>query len=945
MTIQREKKSTGPASKGEGLTVFLFSHTHWDREWYLSRNQFQYRLIRTVDEIIELIEADNGFETFVFDGQTSIIDDYLEIRPERRDKLAALIRAGKLVIGPWYTMPDIFLPDGESLIRNLQFGHRDCARWGAAFPNVGYVPDSFGHIEQLPQLLRGAGIDNFLFSRGLPVEFENRPGFKREFLWRAPSGDTVLAVHLPGAYLNAMFLPSPAERSGEALRERIQRMIAQFQQASLAPELVLGAHGVDHCWLQRDIPEILDALPKLFPEVRFHHGSLQDYVEALKAAPARDKPDEYEGQLRGRLRFHELHGTWSSRVDTKINNERAQMHLENLAEPLDAVAARLGKPGAAPFLKRAWEKLLQNHAHDSICGCSQDRVHDDVNTRFREVIETGIDIADGALDYLNNNALRDGVPTVAIYAGLNGGNREIDFVIRLAEKPGPTACLRDAGGREYPVQFDEILRMKVTTSAGPREHWECRGCVFIDDLAPCEVRRLEFRAEGQPEPPPHPVMAKRGELRNGRVSMRIEPDGRVEIKHPATKRTFSGLNGFVQETDLGGGYHFEPGPGGRRYATADKKTAVRVLASGPLHASVEVTVALKVPAGFDRENGRLKGRRTLRLTSRYTLEADSDVIAVRTSFDNTASHQRIRAMFPGGMARARVHADASFAVHENSVEKWPHEAGQNFHPLRGFVDLADDRGGFSILTKGLHEYEIVADDAGRNGLEVTLLRGVDSTIQCSSWMTPEAQLHGERCFEYAILPHRGDWREAEIPRHSAVYRAPAIANTHGDVPLPADPFRAYATFRYAELKNGREVLRDPNRSAWKCIHSQRDGWQRLERDCFLAFDVPRKIVPFNVKGDAVCLSAFKPALDGNGEILRLWSWSDRPEAVEVTLHPDAGGAPTKVSFVACDLLERPLLEARPMKTAGRFTLNPFQVLTIRIIADKTREVMSLNLKI
>ena len=447
--------------------------------------------------------------------------------------------------------------------------------------------------------------------------------------------------------------------------------------------------------------------------------------------------------MRGRLRFHELHGTWSSRVDTKIANERAQMHLENLAEPLDVIATRLGKPGAAPFLARAWEKLLQNHAHDSICGCSQDRVHDDVNTRFREVIETGIDIADGALDYLNNNALRDGIPTVAIYAGLNGGNRVVDFVIRLAEEPGATACLRDAGGREYPVQFDEILRMKVTTSDGAREYWECRGCVFIDDLAPCEVRRLEFRSEGNPVPPPHPAVAAEGGLRNGRVALRLQPNGSVEIQHGATQRTFSGLNGFVQETDIGGGYHFEPGPGGRRYAGSDGKVDVRELAAGPLRASLEVSVALKVPAAFDRETGRLKGRRTLRLTSRYTLEADSDLIAIRTRFDNTASHQRLRALFPGGMDAAKVHADASFAVHGNSIEKWLHEKGQNFHPMRGFVDLADDHGGFCILTKGLHEYEIIADEAGRPGLEVTLLRGVDSTVLCSSWMTPGAQLHGQ----------------------------------------------------------------------------------------------------------------------------------------------------------------------------------------------------------
>jgi alpha-mannosidase len=916
------------------MKVYLYSHTHWDREWYLSQNQFQYRLIRTVDDIVDRVEADNSFETFVLDGQTSIIDDYLEIRPERREKLGGLISEGKLVIGPWYTMPDVFLPDGESLIRNLQFGYRDCAKWAAAFPDVGYIPDSFGHIEQLPQLLQGVGIDNVLFSRGLPVELRNRKGFKREFIWRAPNGDEVLAVQLPSGYFSAMFLPSPDD--GDKLRNQIQGLIKEFSADTTCPELVLGAHGIDHCWLQQDIPEILDALPWMFPDVEFHHGSIQDYLDALKAALNRDSLTQYQGQLRGFLNMWELHGTLSSRVDTKINNELAQMHLENLAEPLDAVAVRMGKRAAAPFLVRAWEKLLQNHAHDSICGCSQDRVHDDVNTRFREVVETGIDIADGALDYLNNNALRDGVPTVVVYAGLNGGNRVVDFVIRLAETPGAKACLQDGDGREYPVQFDQVLRMKTeTTNAAPVEYWECRGCVYIDDLVPCEVRRLEFHAEGNPELPQNMVVAEGCGLWNGRVKLTLQENGTVDVEHAVTGRNYLGLNTFLHDTDIGGGYHFEPLPRSKRRTTLAGNAKVELVGAGPLRASVDVTVTLKVPAEFDRETGRLNGRRTLCITSRYTLEAGSDLIKVSTTFDNTGSHQRIRAAFPGSMTGAKVHADASFAVHENAIDKWPAEKTQNFHPMRGFVDIADGTGGLSILTKGLHEYEIVKDDAGRIGLELTLLRSVDSTIQCSSWMTPGAQLHGDHHFEYAILPHAADWLRAGVPRHSAVFHAPAITNTHGDLPLRANLFEPFATIRYAEVKEGREVIRDTNRSSWKCIHSQRDGWKRLERDRFVEFDMPRRIVPFTVNGENICVSAFKQAQDGNGEILRLWNWSDLPETVEVVCGDSVGPEAGDVQFQACDFLERPLDGSAPMLGAGTFTLAPFQVLTIFIHGSET----------
>ncbi|MFH1570436.1 MAG: hypothetical protein ABIL09_20765, partial [Gemmatimonadota bacterium] len=402
------------------MRVFIFSHTHWDREWYLSRNQFQYRLIRTVDEILEVLEGSDSFARFVFDGQTCILEDYLEVRPERAGDLRRLIGEGRLVIGPWYTMPDVFLPDGESLIRNLARGWQDCRRWGAPFPNLGYVPDSFGHVEQLPQILRGVGLDNFEFSRGLPLALSQEPDFRREFLWEAPDGSQVLAIHLPSGYHGGMFLPSADDR--EALVARIRSLIEQSVRHTWVPDCALVPHGIDHCWLQRDIGSILDALRAAMPEVAIHHGSLQDFVDACKPEVAGKPLAVYRGQLRGRLTIGELHGTLSSRVDNKLADERAQVHLESLAEPLDALAQRYGKPGSGPFLDRAWRHLLHCHAHDSICGCSQDRVHDDVNTRLRETVELGIDIADSALDYLNNDALRDGVPTAIVYAGLNGGN-------------------------------------------------------------------------------------------------------------------------------------------------------------------------------------------------------------------------------------------------------------------------------------------------------------------------------------------------------------------------------------------------------------------------------------------------------------------------------------------------------------------------------------------
>ena len=902
------------------MQVFIFSHTHWDREWYLSQNQFQYRLIRTVDEIIDAIVSADSFNAFVLDGQTSIIDDYLEIRPERAELLGELIASGKLLIGPWYTMPDVFLPDGESLIRNLARGWQDCRRWGAPFPNVGYIPDSFGHIEQIPQILRGVGIDNFEFSRGLPTALSSRDDFHREFIWQAPDGSRVVAIHLPSGYHGGMFLPPPADR--EDLVARIRSLIEGAGRHTLVPDVVLIPHGIDHCWLQRDMGEILDVLRAEMPDVTIHHGALQDFVDACKERLPESAMVAYQGQLRGHLGINELHGTLSSRVDTKIGNELAQMHLENLAEPLDAIARRFGKPGSASFLTKAWKGLFQNHAHDSICGCSQDRVHDDVNTRFRETVELGIDIADGSLDYLNNNSLRDGIPTAIAYAGLNGGNRLVNVVVRLPEPPGPAACFADDSGRLYPVQFDEVLHMKTSCTNGEVIYVECRGCLYIPDLQPCEVRRLTYRDAGSPQWP-QPVVASSTEVRNGLIALTAGINGSIDLTDLRTGATYAGIHLFAHDCDMGGGYHFEPVPRMKRRDTRRATASTRIVYEGPLRATLEVTTPLTVPALYDRETGHCAGQRTLRFVSRFTVEAGSPLVKVHTTVDNTTRHQRLRLVLPTGSRTDTVSADASFAVHDNSPNAWPGDAAQQSHPMRSFASVADGSRGLSIITKGLHEYAIAADASGHTSLEVTLLRSVDSTVLCSTWMTPAAQLLGPQEFEYALAIHSGDWRQAGIPQAAVSFRHPPIANVHGDHPLSPDPFQAHADIGYCELRHGREIMRDTNRSPWKAIHSQRDGWKRLERDRFVDGDLPHQIVPFRLVGSHLALSAYKRADDDEGEVLRFWNWADGEQTVSLRLPPAASSA------ARTDLLEQPTRALPIADHTVALRVRPYEIVTVR----------------
>src|ERR1700683_3812539 len=147
--------------------VAIVPHTHWDREWYRSYPEFRLNLVDVLDALLPLLESDDGYSHFMLDGQMAVVDDYLEIRPEDEDRLRSLAVAGRITVGPWYILMDEFLASGETIIRNLQMGLRRAAAFGGAM-DVGYLPDMFCHIAQMPQILRLAGFTNAVVWRGVP---------------------------------------------------------------------------------------------------------------------------------------------------------------------------------------------------------------------------------------------------------------------------------------------------------------------------------------------------------------------------------------------------------------------------------------------------------------------------------------------------------------------------------------------------------------------------------------------------------------------------------------------------------------------------------------------------------------------------------------------------------------------------------------------------------
>lgn len=166
-SAEREVDRAG--AERDPVNIVVIPHSHWDREWYATFEEFRFYLVHFMDELTELLEEDEGFRSFMLDGQASLLEDYLEVRPEKRELLRSLVREGRLEIGPWYVQPDEFLISGEALVRNLMLGDRVAKDFGPVMKQ-GYVPDTFGHVNQLPQILRGFDIGTFYFMRGIGEE-------------------------------------------------------------------------------------------------------------------------------------------------------------------------------------------------------------------------------------------------------------------------------------------------------------------------------------------------------------------------------------------------------------------------------------------------------------------------------------------------------------------------------------------------------------------------------------------------------------------------------------------------------------------------------------------------------------------------------------------------------------------------------------------------------
>ncbi|HEX2717282.1 MAG TPA: glycoside hydrolase family 38 C-terminal domain-containing protein [Gemmatimonadaceae bacterium] len=759
------------------LRVVVVSHTHWDREWYRAAVRFRQRLVALVDELLDHPPPPGA--SFLLDGQTIVLADYIAVRPERRDALAALLHAGRLEAGPWLVLADELIPGGEALVRNLLAGRRDLDALGAPRPRVLWCPDSFGHPASLPTIARGFGLETVVLWRGYGGA---RWPVGDTVTWEAPDGSRVLVHHLaPDGYELGSSLPADAASAGE----RWQRL-----RAVMAPRAVVGTallpNGADHHARQDALDDALAALADAARPDVVERGSLEGFAEALRRAVGSRHLPVVRGELRDSYGYTwTLQGTFAARAAQKRRNAIVERLLTREAEPWAALARARGAAGRGPLLRAAWRTLLECHPHDSLCGCSIDDVAQAVDQRLRDARTQALGVRDDALlDVIGHDAVaartaRDRwQPTMVIRnpaARARRGVAEVTFTTFAADVPvgpGSASSARDhraaAAAAEAeasriltPRSGDEWLaveplgsRRAIELTESPRHYPDAdlvvvtKALAWVDRISGYGTRTFSFgdtdgRAVSRPDV--DPVETKGNDVANRLLRLRFAANGGLSVTDLARPVTVRNVLALEDQDDLGDLYTVSPRGRPRR---------LRFEGWRDVHSG-----ALRV-----ERIGRWVARDGTPVDVAVSLDAGASFVRFRVRGDHRGRDRRLRLRIATGVANATVLADATFGVvhreqlvvprSETAAETPPPTA-----PLHRYVSLYGAGGGATVVSDGLAEYEATPDGL----VAVTLLRAVGELSRNdlperpghAGWPapTPLAQSRGRFAARFALAFH------------------------------------------------------------------------------------------------------------------------------------------------------------------------------------------------
>ncbi|GHH97796.1 alpha-mannosidase [Neobacillus kokaensis] len=674
--------------------------------------------------------------------------------------------------------------------------------WGSKVSMLGYFPDSFGNMGQAPQILKQAGIDTAVFGRGVkPTGFNNMVSESEDYespysemIWQSPDGSTVLGILFANWYSNGNEIPVLREEAREFWKQRI----ANAEKYAATPHLLM-MNGCDHQPVQTDLSGAITVAQELFPDYEFIHSDFDQYIQQVKQSLPNDLK-VINGELRSQHTdgWGTLVNTASARIYLKQLNQIGQTMLEKVAEPLASFAYLAGEKYPHHLFSYAWKTLMQNHPHDSICGCSVDEVHREMVTRFeksRHVAEMIIDDSMAAItNQINTNTYRkygdDAIPfTVFNTSGWKRtGVVTIDLDLErqyyskgvnkaeLLNIPLDGRVLVDETGNHYPFELKDLsiqfgYDLPDDQFRQPYMARKVRLTFEAIDIPGLGHKTYAFVKESMSETKSsHSLFNHDREIENDFLLINVADNGSLTVKDKKSGKVFKNLCIYEDSGDIGNEYMYRQPDGENSLTTENVLADIRIIEDSPLQAVLEIVHQWELPSGasdeLDTEQSQLvwfTSRKSQRAaeTTPFTiktivkLEKHGKGIDVTTSFDNQVTDHRLRVLFPTEIETSCHYADSIFeaAKRDNLPSKeWKNPS--NCQHQQAFVSVHNEQAGLTIANKGLNEYEVIRD--GKNTIAITILRAVRELGDWGYFPTPEAQCLGEQTVHFKIIPHGDD---------------------------------------------------------------------------------------------------------------------------------------------------------------------------------------------
>lgn len=800
-------------------------------------------------------------------------------------------------------MQDEFLTGSESNIRNLITGITEAEKYGGV-TKIGYFPDAFGNAGQMPQILSQTGIDAVVFGRGVqPIGPDNTisdgdvyKSVYSELNWASPDGSSLFGVLFANWYNNGAEIPVDSVNAKLFWESRLAG-VRRF--ASTGEYLLMN--GCDHQPVQTDIPAAIKTARKLYPNIEFIHSDFPSYVKAVKDN-LKTSLSTVIGELTSQQTdgWYTLVNTCSSRIYLKILNRKNEIMLYDIAEPLTVAASFFGMPVPAHFLDYAWKSLMQNHPHDSICGCSSDEVNREIFARFEKSIAVTTQIIEDALEIVADNTdttafSANDIPFVAF--NTSGYDRtcvittEIDLKrSNFSERSAleniniESLCVKDENGKLYTCTAEDLgvkFGYELPKEKFRRPYLARRVRISFGGAYLPAMGRVIFALTHAETTNNGSLVHNKNKMENNFVIISVSSDGTFSLTDKATGKTLAGL-GVVEDTgDVGNEYIYacpkNTSPVYNNITDAD----IILTEDTPFRASYKIITKMMIPESADstlateierlvefrsRCAGRSDNMIETEITVTLTLERDSRMVKINVGFDNRCSDHRLRILFPSGMTASAHKADSIFEVvtRANKPDStWKNPS--NCHHQQCFVSIDDGDIGLTVANIGLNEYEILPEI---NIIAVTLLRCTGEIGDWGVFLTPEAQCIGKSSLDLAVMLHKGDVIDSGAFTEAYAYQIPALTRQTG-------------------------------------VHTG---------------ETVNKLINWN--GAALALTAFKEAVMNKGKIIRWVNLSDKPAVLS-----------SDVNFDHCGIFESNVIEE-----CGKYlghghigaVIKPFGIYTILI---------------